>query len=169
VDHARSTLDSEEESGCRIASISSRLARASAIGNCHFYVSLFVVAAPREQQQQVSAGTFAETARDARERVETARATGRFERESEGEFLLFIYELFIRLVELSLSLPFSSSRRTRVRIQREKETEGMGKRAESSAREGAGNLSFARGGKNATFFRVAGRVAPADFSHKETE
>lgn len=38
-----------------------------------------------------------------------------------------------------------------------------------SAREGAGNLSFARGGKNATFFRVAGRVAPADFSHKETE
>lgn len=39
----------------------------------------------------------------------------------------------------------------------------------SSAREGAGNLSFARGGKNATFFRVAGRVAPADFSHKETE
>lgn len=80
-DRARSTLGSEEESGRRIASISSpsRLARAFTIADYRFYVSLFVVAARRA----TATGVRGDIRRNCEgcERVETARATGRFERE----------------------------------------------------------------------------------------
>lgn len=86
-------------------SLARSLARASAISRLPcFYVSLFVITAVRA----TATGVRGDIRRncEGRERVETARQQRRGQRalrENEGEFLLFIYELFIRLVELSLS------------------------------------------------------------------
>lgn len=130
-----------------------------------FYVSLFVVAA----QRATATGVRGDIRRNCEgcERVETSRATGRFERARENSSSLFMSFLFDLLssrfcpslslfLSLSLPLPISSSRRMRVQIRREKKTERMGKRAESTrhsfAREGAGNLSFAKGGKKCDIF-----------------
>lgn len=136
----------------------------------------------------MSAGTFAETARDARgwKRHRQRRRQAAGSRESKGEFLLFIYELFIRLVELSLlpsSLcsPFSLSLSSSLVLSTNASTNPEGERPREwekerkvrvaallRPREGAGNLSFARGGKKATFFCVTAGVALADFSRKGT-
>lgn len=122
-----------------IVPLPSLLARASAIGNSRFYVSLFVAVPRAESNSNRCPRGHSQKLQGMRE---GGNGTGnRALRESKGEFLLFIYELFIRLVELSLAPTFLSlsltsslilSMNASTNSDGEKETEEMGKRAEST-------------------------------------
>jgi len=151
-DHARSrTVDTPQPTRNRnavrlefpLVPLTPLLARASAIGNSRFYVSLFVAVPRAESNSNRCPRGHSQKLQGMREggngvgNVEGNRAL----RESKGEFLLFIYELFIRLVELSLAPTFLSfsltsslvlSMNANANSDGEKETEEMGKRVEST-------------------------------------
>lgn len=107
-------------------------------------VSTFLSLSPsrRERQQQVSAGTFAETGEGC-ERVETAaerrgqRALRERARENSSSlFMSFLFDLLSSRsrppLSFSLSLVFALPTRTRVQIGRDGQRQRVGKRAEST-------------------------------------
>lgn len=152
------------------------LARASAIGNSRFYVSLFVAALPRaESNSNRCPRGHSQKLQGMREGGNGAsRATGRFERARENSSSLFMSFLFDLLssrsrppFSLLLSLPLPRPLDEREYEFRRRERDGgNGKKGgkyawrHSFAREGAGNLSFTRGRKKSDIFpRSCWRVA----------